>query len=59
GRTRLWTIPEERIEEIRERTECYRQFRKARSAFLKKWAQRQAEMLRLLDAVEKTRTQQP
>lgn len=59
GKTRLWTIPEERIEEIRERTERYRRFRKARAAFLIKCAQRQAEMLRLIDAVEKIRTQQP
>lgn len=59
GKTRLWTIPQERIEEIRERTEHYRRFRKARAAFLKRCSQRQAETLRLLDAVEKIRTQQP
>lgn len=59
GKTRLWTIPPERIAEIQERTESYRRFRKARAAFLKKCAQRQVELLRLLDAVEKIRTQQP
>lgn len=59
GKTRLWTIPEERLEEIRERAVCYRQFRKARSAFLKKCAQRQEEILHLIDAIEEVRTKQP
>lgn len=59
GKTRLWTIPEERVEEIRQRTEQYRQFRKARAAFFKKHVQRQTEMRRLIDAIEKIRTRQP
>lgn len=59
GRTRLWTIKQERVEEFRERTEAYRQFRKARAAFLKQWVQRQAAMLRLIDAIGKVRTRQP
>lgn len=59
GRTRLWTIGQDRVEELRERTEAHRQFRKARAAFLEQWAQRQAAILRLIDAIGKARTQQP
>jgi hypothetical protein len=59
GKTRLWTIPEERIEEIRQWAEHYRRFRQARARFLKDCAKRQAEMLCLIDAIEKIRTQQP
>ena len=39
--------------------EAYRQFRKARAAFLKQCVQRQAAMLRLIDAIGKARTRQP
>ena len=59
GKTRLWTIAQDRAEELRERTEAYRQFRKARAAFLKQSVQRQAAMLRLIDAIGKIRTKQP
>ena len=59
GKTRLWTIAADRVEELRERTEAYRQFRKARAAFLKQCVQRQAAMLRLIDAIGKARTRQP
>lgn len=59
GRTRLWTIGQDRVEELRERTEAHRQFRKARAAFLKQWARRQAAILRLIDAIGKARTKQP
>ena len=59
GKTQLWTITQDRIEELRERTEAYRQFRKARAAFLKQCVQRQAAMLRLIDAIGKARTKQP
>ena len=59
GKTRLWTIPEDRIAAVRVQTEAYRRFRKARRAFIKKAAQRQAEMLRLIDAIREIRTQQP
>lgn len=59
GKKKLWTIPEERIEEIRELTEAYRRFRRARAQFLKDRVRRQAAMLRLIDAIEKARTRQP
>lgn len=59
GKTQLWTIEQARIEELRERTEAYRQFRKARAAFLKRWTQRQAAILRLIDSIGKARTKQP
>lgn len=59
GKTRLWTIPWERIEELRERTRRYRLFRQARSRLLKACAKRQAEMRRLIDAIERIRTRTP
>ena len=58
GKTQLWTLAPDRVEELRERTEAYRRFRKARSVFLKQYAQRQAAILRLIDAIGKARTQQ-
>lgn len=59
GKTRLWTIPEDRIEEIRQQTGSYRQFRRARAHFIKEYARRQARLLRLIDAIEKNRIQAP
>lgn len=59
GKTRLWTLAHDRIEEVRERTEVYRRFRKARVAFVKRSSQRQTAMLRLIDAIEDVRTRQP
>ena len=59
GKTRLWTIAGEEIEAIRQETERYRQFRKSRAVLSKRLAQRQAEMLRIIDAIEKLRMKQP
>lgn len=59
GKTRLWTIPKDRGEELRRLTEHYRQFRKARSDFLKDCAQHQTQMLRLIDSIEKLRRVEP
>ena len=59
GKTRLWTVPEDQIQDLRRQTEDYRRFRKARAAFKKKAGKRQAEMLRRIDALQKIRTQQP
>ena len=59
SKTRLWTIPEDRIAAVRVQTEACRRFRKARAAFIKKAARRQAGMLRLIDAIREIRTQQP
>ena len=59
GKTRLWTIAPEQIGEIRERTQAYREFRKSRAAFIKECAQRQEELLRLIDAIEQARIRQP
>lgn len=59
GKTRLWAIAADRVEELRERTQAYRQFRKARAAFLKQCVQRQVAMLRLIDAIGKARVRQP
>lgn len=55
GKTRLWTIPEGRIDEIREWSERYRKFRRARARFIKDCAKRQKDMLHLMDAIEKIR----
>jgi hypothetical protein len=59
GKTQLWTIAQDHIDELRERTEAYRHFRKARAAFLKEWARRQTAILSLIDAIGKARTRQP
>ena len=59
GKTRLWMIPKDRLEEVQEQTERYRQFRQARSRLLKESAKRQAEMLRVLDAIERARIRTP
>lgn len=59
GKTRLWTLAADRVEELRERTKAYRQFRKARVDFLKRRAQRQVAILRLIDAIAKARMKQP
>jgi hypothetical protein len=59
GKTQLWTIPEDRIEEIRQQADHYRQFRQARARFVKECAKRQAAMLRLIDSIAKIRTQTP
>ena len=55
GKTRLWTLSEDQISELRRRTERYRQFRRARAELVKG----QRETLRLIDAIEKARTRQP
>ena len=55
----LWPVPEERLEELRDRTEIYRQFRKARARLIKEQRKRQREMLRVIDAIAKARTRQP
>lgn len=54
GKTRLWTLSEGQISELRRRTERYRQFRRARAQLVK----RQRAMLRLIDLIEKARTKQ-
>lgn len=59
GKTRLWTISADRADEIRRRTQDYRRFRKARARFLKRYAERGAELLRAIDAIEKARTVTP
>jgi len=59
GKTRLWTIPEERIKELQEATRAYRQFRQARAQFLSRCRQRQKEMVSLIDHIERIRTREP
>ena len=59
GKTRLWTIPEEHIEEVREMAERYRRFRRARADFIKLYSQRLTQMLRIIDAIEKIRKKEP
>jgi hypothetical protein len=56
---RLWQVAEDRLEELRNRTEIYRQFRKARTRLIKENWKRQREMLRVIDAIAKARTRQP
>ena len=59
GKKRLWPVPEERLEELRDRTEVYRQFRRARARLIKEQRKRQREMLRVIDAIAKARTRLP
>jgi len=59
GKMRLWQVPEDRFEELHDRTEIYRQFRKARARLIKEQRKRQQEMLRIVDAIAKARTRQP
>jgi hypothetical protein len=59
GKMRLWPVPKDRLEELRERTEIYRQFRKARARLIKEQRKRQREMLRVIDAIAKARIRQP
>jgi predicted Zn-dependent protease len=59
GKKRLWPVPKDRLEELRERTEIYRQFRKARARLIKEQRKRQREMLRVIDAIAKARIRQP
>lgn len=59
GKTRLWTIPEDRIEEIREMTERYRHFCRARADFVEFHGQRLTEMLRIIDALKRIRKKEP
>jgi hypothetical protein len=59
GKMRLWSVPEERLEELRDHTEIYRQFRKARARLIKEQRKRQREMLCVIDAIAKVRTRQP
>lgn len=59
GKMRLWQVPEDRLEELHDRTEAYRQFRKARVRLMKEQRKRQEEMLRVIDAIAKARTRQP
>ncbi|MDO8682433.1 MAG: hypothetical protein Q7N50_03000 [Armatimonadota bacterium] len=51
GRTCLWTIPKERIEELNLLTGRYRRFRSARAEFVKLYV----AMLRIIDAIERIR----
>lgn len=59
GKMRLWQVPEDRLKELRDRTEIYRQFRKARARLIKEHQKRQREMLRVIDVIAKARTRQP
>lgn len=59
SKTRFWKPALERVDELREYLERYRQFRRARAELIKGHAQRLREMLRLIDAIGKARTRQP
>ena len=59
GKTRLWTIPAERISDVRSGTRAYRAYRQARAALIRHCHQRQQEIVRIIDQIEKLRTHQP
>jgi hypothetical protein len=55
GKTKLWTIPAERVENIREMTERYRHFRRARTEFVKLYRQRLTQILGIINEIERVR----
>ena len=55
GKTKLWTIPEERVEKIRKMTKRYRDFRRARTEFVRLYGQRLTQMLSIIDEIERVR----
>lgn len=55
GKTKLWTIPAERVEQIREMTDRYRSFRRARTEFVKLYGQRLTRILHIIDTIERVR----
>lgn len=59
GRTRLWIIPADRMEEMWRQTERYRRFRKERSEFVRGYARRGKQLLHLIDAIGRIRTLRP
>lgn len=59
GKTRLWSLPEESREVFRQRTESYRRYRAARARWIEERHQRQKEILGVIDAIAKERTQSP
>lgn len=59
GKTRLWTVPQERIEAMHQMTEQYRRFRQARAELVKLYARHSSQMLRLIDAIERLRRKEP
>ena len=55
GRTRLWSLPAERLEEVRVLSQRYQRFRAARAEFVKRYTQ----MVKLIDAIERLRRVKP
>jgi len=48
GKTKLWTIPKDRLQEIRECITAYREFRQAQRGLLKEIDQRRKKMQNLI-----------
>ncbi len=59
GKTKLWTIPPDCLQEIRESTKAYREFRQAQRGLLKEIDQRRKQMQSVVAAIEKIRLRQP
>jgi hypothetical protein len=55
GRSRILSIPAERVEELKERTRRYQRFRKARARLVKL----HAKMLDIIDRIEEARRLRP
>ena len=55
GRTRLWSFPAERLEDLRELAQRYQRFRSARADFVKRYTQ----MVKIIDAIERLRRVKP
>jgi Family of unknown function (DUF6788) len=55
GKSRLWSIPSERLSEVKKRSEAYLRFRRARARV----GEIHREILALMDRVEKLRREEP
>lgn len=55
GRTRLLSVPEKRLDELRRQTEQYQQFRKARARLV----QLHKSMLEVVNRIEEARRREP
>ena len=55
GRTRLWSVSAERLEDLCVLTQRYQRFRSARADFVKRYTQ----MVKIIDAIERLRRVKP
>jgi len=59
GRTKLWMIPPEGSQEIRQAAQTYRRFRQARKELIQELSRRRSQMLETIAAIENIRLRRP